>query len=162
MNKNKSAGILLYRLPEKNHMEVLLVHPGGPYFKNKDLGSWSIPKGLIDEQEEPLLAAKREFFEELGQEIPGGKLIELTPVKQKAGKTIYAWAAEGDINVAGFRSNIFRMEYPYKSGKWIEVPENDKAEWFDTTIAKKKINPAQSALIEELLTILQNEGKIQV
>jgi len=156
-NKTRSAGILLYR-PGKNGVEVLLVHPGGPYFKNKDLGSWSIPKGLIDEGEDMLLAAKREFLEELGQDLKAEKLIALTPVKQKGGKMVYAWAAKGTLDTTDIRSNTFKMEYPYKSGRWIDVPEIDKAEWFDIESAKQKINPAQLALVEELLTIISYEG----
>lgn len=158
-NKSRSAGILLYRLGA-SRVEVLLVHPGGPYFKNKDLGSWSIPKGLIDEGEDMLLAAKREFVEELGRELKAETFIELSPVKQKGGKMVYAWAAQGTIDTGDVRSNTFKMEYPYKSGKWIDVPEIDKAEWFDIEVARQKINPAQAALIEELLTIINYESNI--
>jgi len=153
MKKSESAGILLYR-NSNNTIEVLLVHPGGPYHLKKDLGNWTIPKGLIDEAEDRLVAAKREFFEETGQELVRKEFIELHPVKQKAGKTVYAWAAEGDLDATAIKSNIFKMEYPYKSGKWIDVPEIDRAEWFDTETAKQKINAAQAAFIDELLTIL--------
>ena len=153
MSKNESAGILLYRL-RNNSIEVFLVHPGGPYHAKKDMGNWSIPKGLIDENEDHFAAAKREFFEETGQQINATKFIELQPVKQKSGKTVYAWAAEGDLDVNNIHSNTFQMEYPYKSGRWIEVPEIDKAAWFESKLAKQKIISAQVSFIDELLNIL--------
>ena len=153
MKKNESAGILLYRI-ENDRVEVLLVHPGGPYHVKKNLGNWTIPKGLIDENEDHFLAAKREFFEETGYELAATQFIELHPVKQKAGKIVYAWAAEGDLEASSIISNIFKMEYPYKSGKWIDVPEIDRAEWFDLETAKQKINAAQVAFIDELVKIL--------
>ncbi|HTM64877.1 MAG TPA: NUDIX domain-containing protein [Flavipsychrobacter sp.] len=153
MKNNESAGILLYRI-DNDRLEVLLVHPGGPYHVKKDLGNWTIPKGLIDENEDHLVAAKREFFEETGHQLATTQFIELHPVKQKAGKTVYAWAAEGDLDASGITSNVFKMEYPYKSGKWIDVAEIDRAEWFDVETAKQKINAAQAAFIDELVNIL--------
>ncbi len=150
MSKNLSAGILLYRF-KSTGLEILLVHPGGPYFRNKDTGAWTVPKGLFEEGEEPLQAAVREFEEELGQPLLASQFTELTPVKQKGGKTVMVWAAEGDIDTSTVRSNTFKMEYPYKSGKWIEVPEIDRAEWFPPQEALKKINPAQADLITELM-----------
>jgi len=153
MENNQSAGILLYRI-DNDRVEVLLVHPGGPYHVKKDLGNWTIPKGLIDENEDHVVAAKREFFEETGHQLTTTQFIELHPVRQKAGKTVYAWAAEGDLDASRITSNVFKMEYPYKSGKWMDVPEIDKAEWFDVETAKKKINAAQVAFIDELVDIL--------
>jgi predicted NUDIX family NTP pyrophosphohydrolase len=153
MRINQSAGILLYR-KKGTGIEVLLVHPGGPFHVKRDLGAWSIPKGEFDENEESLAAAKREFEEELGQKLKAEKFLELKPVKQKSGKKVFAWAAEGDLDVTTVKSNIFKLEYPYKSGKWIDVPEVDRAEWFTTEVAKQKINPGQVGLIDELISIL--------
>ncbi len=144
----KSAGIVAYRIKKK--IEVFLVHPGGPYFKNKDAGVWSIPKGEYAEEEDARLAAKREFREETGFELQGN-LIELQPVKQKGGKTVYAWAIEFDLDEQNIISNTFSIEWPPKSGKMKNFPEIDKAGWFTLEEAKEKINPAQFKLIEELL-----------
>lgn len=152
----QSAGILLYRLQESK-LQVLLVHPGGPYYKNKDTGIWSIPKGEFSDDEDPLLAAQREFEEETGQQL-SGNFIPLQSIKQKGGKTVYAWAIEGYIDASAVVSNTFKMEYPYKSGKWIEVPEVDAAGWFDVETAKTKINTAQAALVEELNKLLFNQN----
>jgi predicted NUDIX family NTP pyrophosphohydrolase len=147
---NQSAGILLYR-KVNNNLQIFLVHPGGPFFKNKDLDSWSIPKGEFLEAEEPLAAAKREFEEETGQAI-SGDFIALDPVRLKSGKKIYAWAVEGDINHETIFSNLFEMEWPPKSGKKQSFPEIDRAEWFEVNEAKLKINGTQAAFIEELIT----------
>ena len=130
-------------------MQVFLVHPGGPFFKNKDLGAWSIPKGEFLDDEEPLIAAKREFEEETGQAVDG-HFIFLNPVKLKSGKKVYAWAVEGDINHETIISNLFEMEWPPKSGKKQSFPEIDRAGWFEVDEAKLKINAAQGAFIEEL------------
>jgi predicted NUDIX family NTP pyrophosphohydrolase len=147
MAKNQSAGLLLYRY--KNMLEVLLVHPGGPLWKNKDETAWSIPKGEFDEDEEPLQAAIREFLEETGISV-SGKFIELSPVIQKGGKKVFAWALEKNIDVAAIRSNNFEMEWPPRSGKYQSFPEIDKGAWFTIDKAIKKINVKQAALIEEL------------
>lgn len=144
----QSAGILLYRLTGPA-LEVFLVHPGGPYFAGKDAGVWSIPKGEYGPEEEAMAAARREFEEETGSPVEG-TFIPLAPVKQKGGKQVHAWAVEGDMDAAGIRSNTFRMEYPYKSGKWINVPEVDEAGWFNLPTARLKINPAQVAFLDEL------------
>lgn len=152
MAKN-SAGILLYRFTGKE-MEVMLVHPGGPLHAKRDLGAWSIPKGEYTENEDPLDCAKREFEEEIGKKLPGGDFIKLTPITQKGGKNVHAWALEGNINVKEIKSNTFLLEWPPKSGKQIEIPEVDKAEWFDITTAKEKINEKQVDLVDELLAIL--------
>lgn len=144
-----SAGILVYRW-HKNGLELLLVHPGGPFFARKDKGAWTIPKGELAEDESPLAAAKREFREELGLQISGDP-IPLAPVTQKGGKKVLAWAIKQDIDISSYQSNTFQMEWPPASGKLQEFPEVDKAEWFSVDIAKEKINPAQVAFIEELL-----------
>lgn len=144
----QSAGILLYRIME-NQLQVFLIHPGGPFFIKKEEGAWSIPKGEFVEDEEPLAAAKREFEEETGQ-VVNGHFTELTPVIQKSGKVVHAWAVEGDIDHTNIVSNLFEIEWPPRSGKRACFPEVDKADWFDLKTAKVKINPAQIALIEEL------------
>ena len=147
----KSAGILVYRYTD-NQLQVFLVHPGGPFWARKDGGVWSIPKGEYLEDEEPLAAAKREFHEETGQSIDG-EFIQLSPVKLKSGKIVHCWAVEGDVDAENIVSNIFPIEWPYKSGKFIVIPEVDKAGWFDVETAKEKINIAQVTFIEELVRL---------
>ncbi len=149
MHKN-SAGILLFRF-HNNSLEVLLIHPGGPYFAKKDIGVWSIPKGEFLEGENPLDAAKREFKEEIGVEIEDTGFIELSPIEQKNNKTVFAWALQGDIDTSIIKSNTFEIEWPPKSGIRRSFPEVDKGEWFDAAAAKIKINERQVALIDELL-----------
>jgi len=149
----QSAGILLYK-KIVNDLQIFLVHPGGPFFKNKDEGSWSIPKGEFLNDEDALIAAKREFEEETGQAIDGD-FISLKSIKQKGGKTVYAWAVEGDIDHETIVSNVFDLEWPPRSGKMITIPEVDRADWFDVTAAKQKINPAQVLFIERLIEILR-------
>ncbi len=144
----QSAGILLYR-KQSNVLQVFLVHPGGPFFKNKDAGAWSIPKGEFLDNEDGLIAAKREFLEETGQAIDGD-FIKLAPVKLKSGKTVLAWAVEGDIDHTAVISNHFEMEWPPRSGKTASFPEVDKAGWFDIAEAATKLNAAQVKLLEEL------------
>ena len=131
---------------------MLLVHPGGPLWRNKDEGAWSIPKGEVGEGEDLLDAAKREFQEETGF-TPTGQFMPLKPVKQKSGKVVHAWMVEGDLDTASISSNSFTMEWPPKSGKLAEFPEVDRAEFFDLETAKKKINPAQAAFVTELRQI---------
>jgi predicted NUDIX family NTP pyrophosphohydrolase len=143
-----SAGILLYRLTNKIP-EVLIVHPGGPFWARKDLGAWSIPKGELNDGEDPLAAALREFNEEMGVKITGS-FIPMTPVKQSGGKTVYAFALEHDFDTSKVKSNTFTMEWPPKSGKQQEFPEIDKAEWFDFATGKQKLNEHQAAIIDEL------------
>lgn len=147
----QSAGILLYRKTVLG-LQVFLVHPGGPFFKNKDDGSWSIPKGEYLPDEDALTAAKREFQEETGHEITGDFIV-LSSIKQKGGKTVQAWAVEGNIDAENIRSNTFEIEWPPRSGKKQTFDEIDRGAWFDITIAKIKINPAQAALIDELAAI---------
>jgi predicted NUDIX family NTP pyrophosphohydrolase len=152
----KSAGILLYRRTNQQP-EFFLVHPGGPFWKGKDKGAWSIPKGEYPEDEEPLAAAKREFEEETGTNIKG-KFIELQPVKQKGGKLVLAWAVEGNIDANSIVSNSYKIEWPYKSGKFQSFPEVDKAGWFAETEAKQMINPAQAELIDDLLSKIKQQS----
>jgi len=145
----QSAGILLFR-KTNSILEVFLVHPGGPFFKNKDEGSWSIPKGEFLDDEEALTAAKREFEEETGQAIDGN-FISLGSIKQKNGKTVYTWAVEGDINHETILSNTCEIEWPPRSGKKLTIPEIDRAAWFEVVEAKRKINTAQAELIDRLI-----------
>ncbi|WP_040627643.1 NUDIX hydrolase [Mucilaginibacter paludis] len=148
----QSAGILLFRLIS-NSLEVLLVHPGGPFFKNKDLGSWSIPKGEFLDDEDALLAARREFKEETGFDITGD-FLKLKPVKLKSGKNIHTWAVKGDIDAGAIVSNTFEIQWPPSSGRIQAFPEIDRAAWFTVDGARDKINPAQFPLIEELQVML--------
>ena len=151
MNK-KSAGILAYRKGVSG-LEVFLMHPGGPYWKNKDLGAWSIPKGEIADNEDEEEAAKREFEEETGMKI-STNLVPLKPIRQKNGKTVVAWAVNQDIDPSKIVSNLFEVEWPPKSGRHQQFPEMDRAEWFPVSVAKEKVLAGQAVLIEELEEIL--------
>jgi predicted NUDIX family NTP pyrophosphohydrolase len=143
-----SAGLMMFRRSRGN-LEVLLVHPGGPFWKNRDAAAWTIPKGLVERNEEPLAAACREFQEETGI-VPGGPYISLGSVQQKAGKLIQAWAFEGDADSEKISSNTVQIELRRGSGRFIEVPEIDRAEWFSAAAARRKLNPAQVVLIDRL------------
>jgi predicted NUDIX family NTP pyrophosphohydrolase len=153
----KSAGILVYRFRNKL-VEFFLVHPGGPFWKNKDAGAWSIPKGEFEDNEDPLKAARREFQEETSLPVEG-EFILLTPVKQKNGKLVHAWAVEADVDLSAVQSNLFEMEWPPKSGKMQRFPEVDKGGWFDLSEAREKMNTSQFALVEELHRILKSSNK---
>lgn len=146
----QSAGILVYKFVDKT-IFFLLVHPGGPFWKNKDLESWSIPKGEFTEDEDALDAAIREFKEETGFEVDGD-FIKLEYVKLKSGKIVYAWAVEFELDETLIKSNDFEMEWPPKSGKLQNFPEIDRAEWFQTADALKKINPAQADFIVQMVS----------
>ena len=149
-----SAGILLYRRTPEG-IEVLLGHPGGPYFENKDVGAWSIPKGQAENGEELLAVAKREFGEETGHVVgSSSRLIALGSIRQLGGKTVHAWALEGDLDPDEARSNTFQMEWPPRSGIFIEVPEVDRVDWFTPEQARVAMNPAQITLIDTLLARL--------
>jgi len=146
----QSAGILLYRKVE-NRLEVLLVHPGGPFWAKKDAGAWSIPKGEYEEGDDPRAAALREFEEELGSALPAGtELVELGTVKLKSGKRITAFAAEGDLDAETISSNTFEMEWPPRSGRMQAFPEVDRAGWFSIEEAREKLNPAQAEFLVRL------------
>ena len=144
-----SAGLLMYRFKNKK-IEFLLVHPGGPFWKNKNMGTWSIPKGGVGEGEEEFETAKREFKEETGLAV-GDSFLPLTEIQQKGGKIVKAWGFEGDCDPKKITSETFEMEWPPKSGKKELFPEVDRAEFFEFEEAKEKINPAQIAFLEELL-----------
>ena len=146
---SRSAGLLLFRR-RNERIEVLLVHPGGPFWAKRDLGAWSIPKGEYPEDEDPLAAARREFAEELGSPAPAGETIELGEIQQKAGKVVCAWAVAGDLDPAEITSNTFTMQWPPRSGRTQEFPEVDRAQWFDLEEARERINPAQAALLDRL------------
>ena len=130
--------------------EVLLIHPGGPFWKRKDEGAWSLPKGEIEAGEERLDVARREFREELGHEPPDGPVVELGWIRQAGGKVVHAWAAEGDLDPSTIKSVGFDMEWPPNSGRKESFPEVDRAEWFDLETARKKILPAQATFIDRL------------
>lgn len=148
-----SAGILLYRYKESN-LEVFLVHPGGPFWAGKDDHAWSIPKGLLEPDENPLEAAKREFEEETGLRV-SGKFTALRPLKQPGGKLVMAWAVKGDADPTAIQSNAFTMEWPPRSGRTQEFPEVDRAGWFPLDTAKKKLFKGQVGFIDELKAILR-------
>ncbi|MFW6170003.1 MAG: NUDIX domain-containing protein [Planctomycetota bacterium] len=143
-----SAGLLMYRIKD-GAIQVLLAHPGGPFFVKKDDGAWSIPKGEPDTQEDLLVTAQREFEEETGVK-PIGPFIPLKPVKQKGGKIVHAWAVEGDCDPGTIQSNTFTVEWPPRSGQQQAFPEIDRAEWFDLATARRKVKSSQVSLIDEL------------
>jgi predicted NUDIX family NTP pyrophosphohydrolase len=148
-----SAGVLLYRVRD-GAVEVLLVHPGGPFWAKKDLGAWSIPKGEYDQGQDPLAAALREFEEETGHQPPRDHLVELGTIRQRGGKVLTAWAVAGDLDPATVTSNTFTMEWPPRSGVQREFPEIDRAGWFDPGTAREKLLAAQAELVDRLLAHL--------
>ncbi|HEX6324475.1 MAG TPA: NUDIX domain-containing protein [Vicinamibacterales bacterium] len=148
----ESAGILLYRRVS-GRLEVLLVHPGGPFWRARDAGAWTIPKGEIDPGEDALACALRELKEETGLALDAPRAVPLPPIKQKGGKLVRAWAVEGDFDPAALTSVTFEMEWPPKSGRRAAFPEVDRAEWMDVEAARQKINPAQAALLGSLLEV---------
>jgi predicted NUDIX family NTP pyrophosphohydrolase len=150
----KSAGLLLYRA-RGGVIEVFLVHPGGPFWSRKDVGAWTIPKGEIGAGELPLDAARREVREETGYEPPG-PFVELPTIRQKAGKTVMAWAAEFDCDPATLRSNVFSMEWPPRSGRMAEFPEVDRGAWYGLSEAREKILPAQSPFLDAVEAAFKN------
>ena len=150
-----SAGILLFR--RRAGVEVMLVHPGGPFWAKKDEGAWSIPKGLADENEDLLAAAKREFFEETGMQVAGG-FLDLGAHRQPSGKTIAAWACEGDFDAATLKSNTFSLEWPPRSGRIVEFPEVDRAAWYSIDEALVKINKGQKSIIATLEASVARPG----
>ena len=155
MARGRSAGIVLYRAGSGG-LEVLLVHPGGPFWAKKDLGAWSIPKGEYEPGEDAQACALREFEEETGTRLQAPELVELGTVTQKAGKEVTAWAARGDLDAAAVRSNSFIMEWPPRSGRQQEFPEIDRAEWFALDQARAKLVAAQAELIDRLAERMTN------
>jgi len=153
----RSAGLLMYRIRD-GHLNVFLVHPGGPYWSKKSEGSWTIPKGEYDSSEEPLEAAIREFREETGFEV-AGPFLELGSMRQKSGKVIVAWAFEGDCDPAGLVSNTCEIEWPPHSGKRIEIPEIDRGEWFRLDRARESIRAEQIPLLETVKSLVPNLTK---
>ncbi len=147
-----SAGLLFFR--ERNGaLEVLLAHFGGPFFKNKDLGAWAVPKGEVEGDEDLLRTAQREFTEELGAPPPPGPFLSLGSVKQKSGKVVHAWAVKGDFDPAALRSNTFELEWPKGSGQVQHFPEVDRVGWFDLQLARKKIIASQVPFLERLADV---------
>jgi predicted NUDIX family NTP pyrophosphohydrolase len=144
-----SAGILLYRQTKAGY-EVLLVHPGGPFWAKKDAGVWSIPKGEFGEDEEPLAAAKRELAEELGHHMPKGELVPLGEAKQPSGKVVHIWALEADMDTAKITSNTLTIDWPPRSGKKLEIPEVDRAGWFSLHEATVKLLPGQLPFLDRV------------
>ena len=153
-----SAGILMYR-GEGDAREVLLVHPGGPFWMKKDRGAWSIPKGEYAEDENPLAVAKREFAEELGSPPPHGGYAELGEIKQPSRKLVAAFAVEGDFDPATLKSNLFELEWPPQSGRKQSFPEVDRARWFTLAEARDKIQPGQAPFLDRLLDLLKSAAR---
>jgi predicted NUDIX family NTP pyrophosphohydrolase len=149
----RSAGILLHR-SGPHGVEVLLVHPGGPFWAKKDAGVWSIPKGEYEDGEDPFAAALREFEEETGTALPADEAIDLGSIRQKSGKEVTAWGLAGDLDPASVRSNTFTMQWPPRSGRQAEFPEIDRAGWFGADAAREKLVPAQVELLERLLQVV--------
>ena len=153
MKARRSAGLLLYR-GERGAIEVLLVHPGGPFWQRRDEGAWSIPKGEYEPPEEPLDAARREFTEETGLLPPRGPLLDLGAARQRSGKLVHAWALAGDLDVSAINSGTFEQEWPPRSGRRQTFPEVDRAEWFDLDRAREKLISGQVPLLDALARLL--------
>lgn len=151
-----SAGLLLFRRRAPD-LEVFLAHPGGPFWRDRDAGAWTIPKGLVEEGEDLLAAARREFEEETGI-TPVPPFLPLGSIRQKAGKVVHAWAWEGDADPAAIVSNVMRTEWPRGSGRWLQFPEVDRCAWFRTAAAGARINPAQRELIDRLQALIASAG----
>jgi predicted NUDIX family NTP pyrophosphohydrolase len=153
-----SAGLLVYKHDamgrDAERLRVFLVHPGGPFWARKDEGAWSIPKGEFEPGEDPLAAARREFAEELGTPPPDGPATDLGEIRQKSGKRVRAWAIAGDLDASAITSNVAEVQWPPRSGRMIEVPEVDRAEWSTLEDARERINPAQVTLLERLEALL--------
>ena len=150
-----SAGLILFRRSAERGLEIFLAHPGGPFWANRDSGAWTIPKGVVEDGEDLLDAARREFNEETGI-VATGPFIPLGSIKQKAGKTVHAWAWEGDADASTITSNFTTTEWPRGSGKMMSFAEIDRCQWFDAKTAVEKMNPAQSELVGRLKTLLDS------
>lgn len=153
----QSAGLLVFRYWE-GRIELLVAHPGGPYFVNRDLGAWTIPKGEYEVGEEPAAAARREFAEEVGVEPPEGEWLDLGEVRQASGKRVRAFAVEGEVDLEGAASNEFEMEWPPDSGQIGRFPEVDRTEWFEVDEAVRRLNPSQAPLVARLVALLDQAG----
>ena len=151
-----SAGLLLFR--RRDGLELFLVHPGGPFFQRKDDGAWTVPKGELEKNEDPLETARREFAEETGFAVPEDGFLPLGEVTQKGGKRVVAWAFEGDCDPETIQSNTFELEWPPRSGKQRTFPEIDRAAFFPPKEARKKINQAQAAFIDRLEALFKARG----
>jgi predicted NUDIX family NTP pyrophosphohydrolase len=151
---NVSAGLLQFRR-SRGELEVFLAHPGGPFWRNRDLGAWTVPKGLLEGSEDPLVAAIREFEETAIR--PEGPFLPLGSVRQRAGKVVHAWAWEGEADLCRARSNVMRTEWPWGSGRWLTFPEVNRCKWFDARNARQKIDPAQAELIDKLEATLSRD-----
>lgn len=154
---NVSAGLLLFRRSGDGALELFLAHPGGPFWAHRDDGAWTIPKGALNADEPLLDAARREFEEETGLR-PTGPFLPLGSIRQKAGKTVHAWAWEGDADPARVTSNTMRTEWPRGSGQWLTFPEVDRCAWFDPATARVKLNAAQAEFVERLEAVLRGEA----
>lgn len=150
MSAPLSSGLLLYRRGPSGALEVLLVHMGGPFWQHRDAGAWSIPKGLCEEGEEPLAAARREFAEETGLVPPEGEPVDLGTQRQAGGKLVHAWALAGDLDVSALESNTFTLEWPRRSGRMAQFPEVDRAAWLTLAAAREKLVKGQVAFLDEL------------
>ena len=156
-----SAGLLLYRWDARGAIEVLLVHPGGPFWARKDAGAWSIPKGEYDDRDDPAARAESEFAEELGRRAPPGPRLDLGEVRQAGGKRVRAWAVHGDLDALDTTSNTFDMEWPPRSGEHRSFPEVDKAGWFSLSEARTKLLAGQLPLLERLESLIQADSTTQ-
>ncbi len=161
MTSRRSAGLLLYRQHDDGPVEVLLAHPGGPLWATRDAGAWTVPKGEFNAGEEGWAVARREFEEETGRPAPDGDPIDLGEILQKGGKTVFAWALEGDLDPAAAHSNTFPLEWPPRSGRWITVPEIDRVEWFAPDEARRRIKDTQIPFIDRLLAALHDRSPAQ-
>jgi predicted NUDIX family NTP pyrophosphohydrolase len=154
----RSAGLLLYRISEGGAVEVLIAHPGGPFWARKDDGAWSAPKGEYDAGEDPLAAAHREFEEETGLEVPRGKEVSLEELRQPGGKRVTLWALEADLDVTHASSNMFELEWPRGSGKVMEFPEVDRVAWVSVGLARTKLLRGQVPFLDRLSEVLAVTG----
>jgi predicted NUDIX family NTP pyrophosphohydrolase len=154
-----SAGLLVYRISGSRVVEVLIAHPGGPFWAKKDEGAWSVPKGEYEEGADPLAAADREFAEEIGRPAPEGARLELGEIRQPSGKRVTAWAVEGDLTISHARSNTFEMEWPKGSGTRREFPEVDRVEWVTAAIARVKLLKGQVPFIDRLVAAIGERGE---
>lgn len=154
----RSAGILLYRFAADGEIEVLLVHPGGPFWARKDNGAWSIPKGEYGADEDPRSAAAREFTEETGSPLPAGALVDLGSITQASGKLVTAYGMQADLDASSVRSNHFELEWPPRSGRLRSFPEIDRAGWFDAATARRKLVRGQVEFVERLLAVAQGSS----